>query len=544
MPRKSDRIRQSDRVPPGALPPVRRFPKSDLKSGFLVSLIALPLCLGIAVASGFPPVAGVLTAIVGGILGGLLGGAPLTIKGPAAGLIVIAVGAVHDLGQGDLVAGYRRALAVGVVAALIQILFGLARAAGVGVAMSPSVVHGMLAAIGVIIIAKQAHIVLGVKPEAETSFGLLAEIPHSLTHANPLILLVGALSLLILFGLPLVRARWSRAVPAPLVVLAVAIPIGLWLHLDRPHDYRFLEANHHLGPEYLVRLPGSLLDAITFPDFSQVFSGTSLQYVAMFALIGTIESTLTVLAVDSMDPAKGSSDLNRDLLAIGAGNLTSAMVGGLPMISEIVRSKANLDSGATTRWSNVCHGAILLLFVALIPGVVQTIPLAALAAMLVYTGFRLASPSEFRHAAHLGWDQLALFLTTLLVTLATDLLIGVAAGLGLKVVLHLARGVPLPAVLRPRPEITRDGAVLRVRVPGAAIFPVLLPLRRVLARADSDVREVVIDVRDAAVVDHTFLARLDELAKELPTATVTVDGLDQLTPVSDHPHATRRRRRT
>ncbi|GAA3016635.1 SulP family inorganic anion transporter [Actinokineospora globicatena] len=525
-------------------PARRRFPLGDVKSGFLVSLIALPLCLGIALASGFPPIAGVLTAIVGGILGGLLGGAPLTIKGPAAGLIVIAVGAVHDLGQGDAVAGYRRALAVGVVAALIQILFAAVRAAGIGVAMSPSVVHGMLAAIGVIIIAKQAHVVLGVKPTADTPLGLLAEIPRSVAHANPLIVLIGVVALLILFGLPLVRARWSKSVPAPLVVLAVAIPIGLLLHLSSPHDYRLADASHHLGPEFLVRLPGSVLDAITFPDFSQVFSGTSLQYVAMFALIGTIESTLTVLAVDSMDPAKRPSDLNRDLFAIGAGNLTAAFIGGLPMISEIVRSKANLDAGAKSRWSNVCHGAILLLFVALIPGLVQTIPLAALAAMLVYTGFRLANPREVAHVGKIGWDQLLLFLTTLVVTLATDLLVGVAAGLALKIVLHLVRGVPLFAFLRPRPEVTRDGEVLRVRIPGAAVFPALLPLRRAITKNGDGVTEIVVDVRDATLVDHTFLTRLDQLAKELPEATLRVEGLDGLDPVSAHPQALRRRPRS
>ncbi|PPK69892.1 SulP family inorganic anion transporter [Actinokineospora auranticolor] len=538
----SEQIDQSVRRPLD--PPAKRFPVGDLKSGFLVSLIALPLCLGIALASGFPPVAGVLTAIVGGILGGLLGGAPLTIKGPAAGLIVIAVGAVHDLGQGDLAAGYRRALAVGVVAAVIQILFALVRAAGIGVAMSPSVVHGMLAAIGVIIIAKQAHVVLGVKPKAESPLGLLAEIPHSVAHANPLVVVIGVLALLILFGLPLVKARWSKVVPAPLIVLAVAVPIGLWLHLSSPHDYRFAESTFHLGPEFLVKLPGSLLDAVTFPDFSQVFSGTSLQYVAMFALIGTIESTLTVLAVDSMDPAKKPSDLNRDLFAIGAGNLTSAFIGGLPMISEIVRSKANLDAGAKSRWSNVCHGAILLLCVALIPGLVQTIPLAALAAMLVYTGFRLASPKELVHVGKLGWDQLLLFLTTLLVTLATDLLMGVAAGLVLKIALHLARGVPPLALLRPRPQVTRDGDVLRLRVPGAAVFPALLPLRRAIAKAGDGVTEVVVDVRDAAVVDHTFLARLDQLAKELPDATLRVEGLEDLTAVSSDPQSLRRRRRS
>ncbi len=525
--------------------PRRALPKADVKSGFLVFLIALPLCLGIALASGFPPVAGVLTAIIGGILVSLLGSAPLTIKGPAAGLIVIALGSVQELGGGDLAAGYRRALAVGVVAAVIQIVFALCRVATVGVAMSPSVVHGMLAAIGVIIISKQAHVVLGVKPRSTEPLGLLAEIPHSLVNANPRILLLGALGLLIMFGMPLIRARWARAVPAPLVVLAVTVPVALWFQLSSAHDYRFLTGTYHLGPEFLVKLPGTLLDAVAFPDFSMILTGTSLKYVVMFALIGTIESTLTVLAVDSMDPEKRSSDLNRDLLALGGGNLVSALLGGLPMISEIVRSKANIDAGATSRWSNFFHGAFLLLFVAFLPGLLQTIPLAVLAAMLVYTGTRLASPREFAHAGEVGLDQLALFLTTLLVTLATDLLMGVAAGLALKIVLHLLRGVPLPAFFRPRAEAVRTGDVLHVRVPGAAIFTSLLPVRRTVNEAGGagkDISEVVVDVEGAALVDHTFLAGLATMSREW-YGTLTLRGLDGLVPVSSHPQATRRRRR-
>ncbi|MFF4413518.1 SulP family inorganic anion transporter [Streptosporangium sp. NPDC001559] len=524
------------------------FQTADVKSGFLVFLIALPLCLGIALASGFPPVAGVLTAIVGGVLVSLLGSAPLTIKGPAAGLIVIALGAVQELGGGDLAVGYRRALAVGVVAAVVQIAFALCRVATVGIAMSPSVVHGMLAAIGIIIISKQAHVALGVKPESKETLGLIAEIPHSVASANPRVLLLGALGLLIMFGMPLIRARWARAVPAPLVVLAVTVPVALWFHVGVPHDYRFMTTTYHLGPEFLVRLPGTLLDAVAFPDFSVILSGTSLKYVVMFALIGTIESTLTVLAVDSMDPERRSSDLNRDLLALGGGNLVSALIGGLPMISEIVRSRANIDAGAASRGSNFFHGVFLLLFVALAPGLLQTIPLAVLAAMLVYTGTRLASPREFAHAREVGLDQLALFLTTMFVTLATDLLMGVAAGLALKIVLHLVRGVPPVAFLRPRAEAVRSGSVLNVRIPAAAVFTALLPLRRTVGGAtkndteDSGVTEVVVDVTDATLVDHTFLSGLATMSREW-RATLTLRGLDGLVPVSAHPQATRRRRR-
>ncbi|CRK59656.1 probable sulfate transporter [Alloactinosynnema sp. L-07] len=498
---------------------------ADARSGFLVSLIALPLSLGIAVASGFPPIAGVMTAIIGGVVVSLFGSARLTIKGPAAGLIVIAIGAVTELGQGDMVAGYRRALAVGVVAAALQIVFAFARVATVGLILSPSVVHGMLAAIGVLIIAKQVHVLAGVTPVSQHPLGLLAEIPHSLLRADGKALLIGLIGVVIMVAIPMLRR--VRSVPAPLLVVAVAIPLGLLLNVE---------------PSRLVQLPGSLLDAVAFPDFSHILSATSIQYIVMFALIGSIESTLTVIAVDGMDPARRASDLNRDLLALGAGNLVSSMVGGLPMISEIVRSKANVDAGATSRWSNFAHGAFLLLLVVLIPGVLQTIPLAALAAMLVYTGARLAAPREFRRAAETGRDQVAIFVTTLVVTLLTDLLIGVAAGLALKLLLHLVRGVPVSAIMRPRVDALRSGPVLRLKVHGAAVFPALLPIRRAVARAEDEVTDVVVDVGDTRLVDHTFLSRLDAMAAEWPNVSLTVEGRDTLVPVANHPHAVRRRR--
>lgn len=514
---------------------------SDLKSGFLVFLIALPLCLGISLASGFPPVAGVLTAIIGGLMVSFLGSARLTIKGPAAGLIVIALGAVQELGGGDPMLGYKRALAVGAVAAAIQIVLALLRAASLGVAMSPSVVHGMLAAIGVIIVSKQTHITLGVNPEGAEPLELLAEIPKSLAHANPEVLLIGALSLLILFGLPLIRKKWVKAIPAPIVVLLIAVPMGMYFHLETAHDYLFAASSYHVGPEYLVSLPGSLLDAIVFPDFSVVFTAASLKYVVMFALVGMIESTLSVIAVDSMDPERRPSNLNRDLLGTGIGNLICACIGGLPMISEIVRSKANIDAGAKSRWSNFFHGGLLLLFVALAPSLLQHIPLAALAAMLVYTGARLAAPSELIHAKKIGIDQLVLFLTTLLVTLATDLLIGVGVGVALKLVLHRLRGASIGKLFKTGVEQSTEGSELRIAIHGAATFTSLLKVRKALAGVDESITRVVIDLSDVVLVDHTFLVRIDAISNEWDGTELVYVGIDRLSPQSSHEHACRRR---
>lgn len=515
--------------------------KNDVASGFFVFLIALPLCLGIAMASGFPPVAGITTAVVGGLLSTFLGSAPLTIKGPAAGLIVIAIGAVTELGGGDPTLGYKRALAVGVIAALVQIVFSLFRAATLGIAMSPSVVHGMLSAIGVIIVAKQAHTMVGVKPQAKGVLDLLAEIPHSITHANPEIALIGLLSLGILIGLPLVKRPWARKIPAPLLVLLVTVPLGFIFDLDHSHTYSFSGQSFQVGPEYLVQLPGNVLSALTGPDFSAFGSLVTWKYVLMFSLVGSIESVLSVLAVDAMDPKKRASNLNKDLFAVGLGNLVAALLGGLPMISEIVRSKANIDAQARTAWSNFFHGLFLLMFVALIPQVLHRIPLAALAAMLVYTGFRLASPSEFKHASSLGKDQLTLFMVTLLTTLATDLLMGVALGLTLKIAMHLSRGARLSALIRPKVRSEIAGETLTVVLPEAGIFTTLLAVRRLLETRPPEIKKVVLDVRQAVLVDHTFIRNLQTMAEEWTETEMEFVGLETLRPSSSHPLSSRRK---
>jgi MFS superfamily sulfate permease-like transporter len=526
-------------APPPPRPPLLH----DLRAGALVALIALPLSLGIALASGFPPVAGLLTAIVGGAVVSLLGSARLTIKGPAAGLIVIAFGAVTDLGGGDVVLGYRLTLGVLVVAAVLQIGMALLRAASYGIVISPSVVQGMLAAIGVIIVSKQAHAVVGVEPTADTPLGLLAEIPHSIAHANPEILALGLTALLVLFGWPRLKAGAMRRIPAPLVALAITVPLAACFDLAHWHSHTFFGREFEVGPDFLVTLPGSLLDAVTLPRFDALATAAGWKYVVMFALIGSIESTLSVLAVDAMDPARRPSDLDRDLVATGAGNLLCAWVGGLPMISEIVRSRANIDAGGGSSRANLTHGLLLLLAVALIPDQLHSIPLATLAAMLVYTGFRLASPGQLVVLHRVGADQLALFATTLLVTLATDLLIGVGAGLLLLVVQHLRHGASLRGLFRPQLDAVFDGDALRLRLRGTATFTSLLAVRDRMRTRPDGVRRVVIDLAEVGLVDHTFLNRLQDLARTLGDVQLQVIGQQHLEAVSAHPLATRRRLR-
>jgi MFS superfamily sulfate permease-like transporter len=520
--------------------------KNDLISGFLVFLIALPLCLGISMASGFPPLAGILTAVIGGLVSTWLGSARLTIKGPAAGLIVIALGAVQELGGGDMRLGYRRALATIAVAAVVQILFALFRAGTLGDFFPSSVVQGMLAAIGVVIFAKQAHSLLGVTPSAKDSLALLEEIPHSLAQLNPPITLIGVLSLVILFGHPYLGGRlaWLKRVPAPLLVLLVAVSLGFAFDLDNAHTYTLglTGAAHALGPQFLVNLPDNFLSVITFPDFSAVFSATSLKYIAMFAIVGSIESLLITKAVDSLDPEKRRSDLDKDLLALGVGNLTAGLLGGLPMISEIVRSSASIGYGAKSRLSNFFHGLFLLLFVAFAPALIHRIPLAALAAMLIYTGVRLASPSAFVRTFRIGPEQLFLFSVTLVTTLATDLLVGVITGVVVKLALHLVNGATMRGLFQPFiVEHESDGRVV-LRVGHAAVFSNYLGLKKRLARFPQ-AREVVIDLSRARLVDHTVMERLRALQDEFGQEHrhLELRGLDRHRRLSAHPLAARKK---
>ena len=298
--------------------------RADALAGFIVFLIALPLCLGISLASGFPPLAGIVTAVVGGVLVTPLMGTELSIKGPAAGLIVIALGAVEDLGQGDASRGYRLALATIVIAGLLQQGFALLRAGRLGDIFPTAAVQGMLAAIGIIIASKQIHVALGVRPAATTPLGLLRELPRSVSHANPVIALIGAVSLALLFAWPRIPSSRLRRIPAQLVVIGIAIPLGAAFNLLAPHAARLPGvSSFHVGPDYLVDIPPRLLSVLTFPDFSHVLSATSLQYIAMFALVGSIETVLSSKAVDLFDPQRRRSNLDRDLLAVGIGTTVS-----------------------------------------------------------------------------------------------------------------------------------------------------------------------------------------------------------------------------
>lgn len=539
------RTNASGPLPGTGLQRLKETWRSDLQAGFIVFLIALPLSLGIAMASGVPPMAGLITAIIGGLVVSRINGSHVTINGPAAGLIVVILGAVESLGGGDPMAGYRAMLAAVVVSGVLLFLLGRMKAGKLGDFFPSSAVHGMLAAIGVIIFSKQVHAALGVKPEGSEPFELLAEIPHSLVNMNPEVAIIGVLSLLIMFMLPLIRNKWVKLVPAPMVVVLVGIALGHTFDLEHEHKYLFLDGHEYtIGPKFLVTLPENLADGIVFPDWSKAFTLPFLVAVVSITLVQGIESLLSAKAVDTLDPLKRQSDLNKDLSAVGAGSALAGLIGGLPMIAEIVRSSANVNNGGRTGWANFFHGAFLLVFIVAFPTLIHSIPLAALAAILLYTGYRLAAPQHFKHTLQIGPEQLSIFVTTLVVTLATDLIIGVISGILLKVLIHLWRGAPLRSLFKPnlhlRYESLADRYVMEVH--DAAIFSNYLGLKNKLDSipAGSNVR---VDFDKATLVDHTVMEHVFAYKEhyERQGGHFEITEMGHLVPRSQHPHAARRK---
>ena len=543
--------------PRGNLSGFTKYFKYDIVSGLLVFLIALPLCLGISIASGYPPIAGIFTAIIGSVVATIISNSELTIKGPAAGLIVIAIGCIGAYGGDGMVGGwtesdmaaYQAALAVGVAAAVMQVLFGMFRAGILGEFFPISAVHGMLAAIGVIIIAKQIPVALGVGASGGP-LELLRKIPTFFAEANPAIAAIGMTSVLIMFLWPLVGRKFSmlKILPSPLIVLLVAIPMGMVFDLMHAHSYTLQNHQYQLGENYLVEMPErmfGMFDSVTRPDFSVLSQPKAWKWVFMFFIIGSLESLLSAKAVDIIDPWKRKSSMDRDMVAVGVGNLCCAMVGGLPMISEIVRSKANIDNGARTRFADFWHGMFLLVCVALIPMVLHRIPMAALAAMLIYTGFRLAHPTEFMNVWKIGREQLVIFVVTLVAVLATDLLIGIAIGIATKVVIHLANGVPLRSLFKPDVEVIEDdGTTVKMMAYKSAVFSNWIPIRRQIERVGLlERKNVELDLSETELVDHSVMDKLHEMESDFEQQGLRfhVVGLDSHQPFADHAQSARRK---
>jgi MFS superfamily sulfate permease-like transporter len=500
--------------------------KEDLLAGFSVSLIALPLCLGIAIASGFPPVAGIFAAVVGGLLVSRINGSYLTIAGPAAGLIVVNLGAIESLGgawtENDP-GGLPYALAAILIAGIIIALFGVVKVGKLGDFFPKAAVHGMLAAIGIIIIIKQLFPSLGTKAKGKEIVEVLAEIPEAFMNLDWKAAIIAGVSILLLILHTQLKVGWIKKIPAPLIVLLFAIPAAKILHLQGSS---------------LVDLPNDIRKSIVLPDFGKITTLVFWTAVLTIALVSAIESILSALAVDQLDPKKRSSEFDQDLVGLGAGTAAAGAVGGLPMISEIVRSSANIGYGAKSQWSNFFHGLFLLIFMLVLKPVIELIPISALAGMLIFTGFRLASPSEFKHMWVTGKSEFMVFLTTCVVVLATDLLIGIGFGILLNMAIVVFKGQKWNNLFTLHAIDNEHELILS----GSLTFTNYLPLKSKI-QSNSDLDELILNFDGVQFIDHNAMHHIQTFQEDWKRKNklLTFKGLEGLKPINELPSAERHR---
>lgn len=410
--------------------PLKNF-KHDLPASIVVFLVALPLCLGVALASGAPLFAGVIAGVVGGIVVGTFSRSALSVSGPAAGLTTIVLASITSL------ASYQAFLVTVVLAGIIQLVLGFIKAGTIGNYFPSSVIKGMLAAIGIILILKQIPHAVGYDKdfEGDESFfqangeNTFTEIVNAFQYLNfgAVVIFVVALVILIFWERPIIKeSSVSSFLPAPLLVVVTGIILNEMFFIGFP--------SMAIDGDHLVSLPvaGSLQSFFTqfdFPDFSAIQSSETWKIAFTIAIVASLESLLSIDAVDKLDPYKRTSPLNRELKAQGLANMVSGLIGGLPVTAVIVRSSANVAAGARTQTSAITHGLLLLMTAFLIPGLLNKIPLACLAAILLMVGYKLAKPSLIASMYRKGKDQFIPFAATIVAILLSDLLIGITIGI-------------------------------------------------------------------------------------------------------------------
>jgi MFS superfamily sulfate permease-like transporter len=403
--------------------------RNNLLSGLLVSFIALPLCLAIATASGFPVLSGLLTAIIGGLVVSHLSGSYITINGPAAGMIVVILDSVERLGGGDNILGYKMTLSAIVIASILQIITGFTKLPAMMRKFPEVIIRGMMVSIGLIVIIKQIFIVCSFKMPKHSILGLIADIPQALAGMQIETFIIGlSVMCFIIFWNRKIKSGFLSKIPVYLLVIVLASIAAFAFNISSHHHY-LMQPFAQQSSNLFVSLPGSLLSAFQLPTFTNLLTLNFLLSVLTIFAVGSLETILSTIAADKLDPQKRSADLKKDLRAVGFGNFLCGMLGALPMIAEIVRSSANVKYGATNKWSNFFHGLFLLIFITLFASLIGYIPLCALGAMLILVGINLINIKLIKQMYKEWKPSLAVILSVVVFTLWIDLLVGILTGL-------------------------------------------------------------------------------------------------------------------
>ena len=516
----------------------------NIFSGFVVSLIALPLGLGLAMASEAPPIAGIITAIVGGLVVSFLGGSHITITGPGNGLVGVLLVAITTL-------GLENAYAAIIFSGVLLVILGFLRMGKLADFFPSSAIHGMLAAIGLIILGKQFHIMLGNKILRDNGIEYLLEIPNTiklainynnegLTYAA----LAGLISLAIMIFYPKIRNKYLQLIPAPMwiVILSIAFSYYFELIAQRPNP---IDSNYMLSGVPNLKEIVSQLPEINFGKIRELSFWSS---VIALTLIASIESLLSIKAVDKLDPQKRRSNVNKDLKALGLATIGSGFLGGLNVVTVIARSSVNANNGGSNKSSNFFHAVFLLAFIALFSTQLSRIPLPALMAILVFTGYKLASPEIIKKIFLIGKEQLIIFFITLYITLKVGLITGITMGVLATFIIHVIinksfalffRNMLKPNVLMYREEDNNDNYYISVK--HFCNFLNYYRLKEKLNMVPQD-KDVIVDFSMCEFVDHTIMEKMNNYQELFAKKEghLEVVGLDLHGTDSEHPFALRR----
>jgi MFS superfamily sulfate permease-like transporter len=497
--------------------PLRNL-RSDVPASIVVFLVALPLCLGIALASGAPLFSGIIAGVVGGLVVAAYSKSPLSVSGPAAGLTTIVFIAIQNLNN------YQAFLVAVVLAGLMQIALGIAKAGTIGNYFPAAVIKGMLSAIGLTLILKQIPHALGydgdffgddnfLQADGENTFSQLINALNEI-HPGATIICALAIAIQVIWERPVMkRSTFTNIVPAPLVVVIVGV-IGNML-------YQNFLPTLQISADHLVSLPmagnfNSFISQFTFPDFSQLTNPTVWTVAITLAMVASLESLLSIDAIDKLDPYKRLTPLNRELKAQGLGNLVSGLIGGLPVTSVIVRSSANVNSGAKTKASAIIHGFLLLTTALLIPALLNKIPLAALAGILLMVGYKLAKPSLLKNELKKGWSQFIPFMVTIVAILFTNLLQGIFIGLGIGLLFVLRTNFKQALFC------VKEGNQYLVRLTKDVSFLNKALLRNTL-REIPDNSYVIIDGSRSTFIDNDILETIYDFQESAKNRNITVE---------------------
>ena len=526
-------------APSSGLKGLRENWQNDLISAVNVSFVALPLSLGIALASGMQPIAGILSAVIGGIVTTFFRGSHVGINGPGAGIIAVILGGLALL-DGNI----HYVLAAIVVSGALQVILGFL---GVGrwARMFPSsVLNGILAAIGVIIITKQIHFALGTSSNANSIIETLRDAIYAIPNTNPFVAIISVTGILLLGYFKKIPLRFFHLLPAPMWVLIMSIPFVFAFDFFSDHSLSFLGKEYVLGPELLINIPDNIIEGLMHPDFSVIATIPFWLAVVAITLVASIETLASARAIDKLDQYQRVTNLNKELIGVGLSTMVSGLLGGLPIITVIVRSTVNIQNNAKTKWSNFYHGLFLLVFVLLLSPILQSIPLAALSAILIFTGYRLASPRVFLKAYDQGVEQLLFTVSTFIITLLTNLVYGIVGGILITLVLHmlLARvGFKsfFSMILKPGSKVyEREDGSYDVKLKGIANFLSVLKLNNLLNEIP-DGSVVRLNMSKTRLVDLSMMENMIEYKRiqDNKGGDVSISGLDQHWSSSSHNRA-------